>query len=53
LNPFFYLIDGFRFGIYGVSDVSPWISLLISSAVTLALTLVTLRLIAIGWRIRG
>jgi len=53
LNPFFYLIDGFRFGIYGVSDVSPWISLLISSAVTLTLTLVTLRLIAIGWRIRG
>lgn len=28
LNPFFYLIDGFRYGFFGVGDVSPWISLL-------------------------
>ena len=27
LNPFFYMIDGFRHGFFGVSDVSPWISL--------------------------
>lgn len=27
LNPFFYLIDGFRYGFFGVGDVSPWISL--------------------------
>ena len=25
-NPFFYMIDGFRFGFFGVSDVSPWLS---------------------------
>ena len=27
LNPFFYMIDGFRRGFFGVSDVSPWLSL--------------------------
>lgn len=53
LNPFFYLIDGFRFGIYGVSDVSPWMSLSISAAFAIALTLLTLRLLATGWRVRG
>ena len=29
LNPFFYMIDGFRYGFFGVSDVSPWLSLAI------------------------
>ncbi|MGA8010422.1 MAG: ABC transporter permease [Thiomonas sp.] len=28
LNPFFYLIDGFRYGFFGAGDVSPWVSLL-------------------------
>eukprot|EP01034_Spumella_vulgaris_P030621 gene30621-37865_t len=27
LNPFFYMIDGFRYGFFGQSDVSPWLSL--------------------------
>lgn len=27
LNPFFYMIDGFRYGFFGVSDASPWLSL--------------------------
>ena len=27
LNPFFYLVDGLRYGFFGVSDVSPWICL--------------------------
>ncbi|RZI92140.1 MAG: metal-dependent hydrolase, partial [Rubrivivax sp.] len=26
LNPFFYMIDGFRYGFFGVSDTSPWLS---------------------------
>jgi ABC-2 type transport system permease protein len=30
LNPFFYMIDGFRYGFFGVSDVSPWLSLPLS-----------------------
>ena len=28
-NPFFYMIDGFRYGFFGQSDVSPWLSLLL------------------------
>jgi ABC-2 type transport system permease protein len=35
-NPFFYLIDGFRYGFFGVSDVAPGISLFVL-AVSLAL----------------
>jgi len=27
LNPFFYMIDGFRYGFFGMSDVSPLASL--------------------------
>ena len=28
-NPFFYMIDGFRYGFFGISDTSPWNSLVI------------------------
>jgi ABC-2 type transport system permease protein len=31
LNPFFYMIDGFRYGFFGVSDVNPWYSLMFNS----------------------
>ena len=51
-NPFFYLIDGFRYGAFGVSDVPPLVSLLFSLAATALVLLLTHRLIAIGWRIR-
>lgn len=53
LNPFFYLIDGFRFGMYGVSDVSPWLSLAISASAVTGLTWLTLALIARGWRLKA
>lgn len=52
LNPFFYMIDGFRYGFFGVSDVSPWLSL---GIVTLALGVVAslaLRLLQVGYKIR-
>jgi ABC-2 type transport system permease protein len=29
-NPFFYIIDGVRFGVLGVSDSSPWLGLVVS-----------------------
>lgn len=51
-NPFFYLIDGFRYGVFGQADVSPWTSLLIALAATLLLLLLSHQLIARGWRIR-
>ncbi len=51
-NPFFYMIDGFRYGFFGVSDVSPWVSLGIVAGAALALAAVTLRLLASGWKLR-
>jgi len=38
LNPVFYLIDGMRFGMLGVSDAPPWLGLGVSVAVTLAVS---------------
>ncbi len=52
LNPFFYLIDGFRRGFFGVSDVSPWASLAIVAGTTLAVSLLALHLLRIGYKIR-
>jgi ABC-2 type transport system permease protein len=53
LNPFFYLIDGFRYGFFGVGDVSPWVSLSVSAGFAVALLVLTHQLIASSWRIRS
>jgi len=52
LNPFFYMIDGFRRGFFGVSDVSPWLSLAVVGASFLAVAALTLRLLASGYKLR-
>jgi ABC-2 type transport system permease protein len=51
-NPFFYIIDGFRAGFFGVSDVSPWLSLAVVSASLLAVCALGLHLLRIGYKIR-
>lgn len=51
-NPIFYMIDGFRFGFFGVSDVSPWLSLLVVSGFFLLLSGVTLYLLKTGYKLR-
>ncbi len=51
-NPFFYMIDGFRYGFFAQSDVSPWTSLVV---VTLALAVVSgiaLTLLRRGYKLR-
>ncbi len=53
LNPFFYMIDGFRYGFFGVSDVSPWLSLGIVSATLATVSAVAIHLLRIGYKIRG
>jgi len=53
LNPFFYMIDGFRFGFFGVSDTSPWLSLLIVGAALLVAGGLAVHLLRIGYKIRG
>jgi ABC-2 type transport system permease protein len=53
LNPFFYMIDGFRYGFFGVSDASPWLSLgIVGSALTFV-SLVAMHLLRIGYKIRS
>jgi ABC-2 type transport system permease protein len=52
LNPFFYLIDGFRRGFFGASDVNPWLSLGVVSTATLGVALLALHLLRIGYKIR-
>ena len=52
LNPFFYAIDGFRYGFFGQSDVSPWRSLAFASAAFGALSLITLHLLRRGYKLR-
>ncbi len=53
LNPFFYMIDGFRFGFFGVSDVSPWLSLGVVGAAFLVVSAVAVQLLRTGYKIRG
>ncbi len=53
LNPFFYMIDGFRHGFFGVSDVSPWLSLAIVGSALLLVGGLALHLLRIGYKIRG
>ncbi|MEO5691862.1 MAG: ABC transporter permease [Usitatibacter sp.] len=52
LNPFFYAIDGFRYGFFGHSDVSPWLSLAIASGAFAALSWLTLLLLRGGYKLR-
>jgi ABC-2 type transport system permease protein len=52
-NPFFYMIDGFRYGFFGVSDISPWVSFGIVAAAAVALAIGTLSLLARGWKLRN
>jgi ABC-2 type transport system permease protein len=52
VNPFFYMIDGFRYGFFGASDVPPWHSLAIVCGAFVALSSATLALLARGWKLR-
>ncbi len=53
LNPFFYMIDGFRYGCFGVSDVSPWLSLSVVGAVLALVSVVAVQLLRSGYKLRG
>jgi ABC-2 type transport system permease protein len=53
LNPFFYMIDGFRYGFFGVSDVSPWLSLGVVGVALLLVSVLAVHLLRIGYKIRS
>ena len=52
LNPFFYAIDGFRYGFFGQSDVDPWASLGFATLALAALSWMTLQLLRRGYKLR-
>ncbi len=51
-NPFFYMIDGFRYGFIGHSDVGPWRSLIFVSIFLIVLAALALRMLASGYKLR-
>ncbi len=52
MNPFFYMIDGFRRGFFGVSDVSPWLSLGVVASSLAAVTALAVGLLKSGYKLR-
>jgi ABC-2 type transport system permease protein len=52
LNPFFYMIDGFRRGFFGVSDASPWLSLGVVGGSFLFVASLALYLLKSGYKLR-
>lgn len=52
-NPFFYMIDGFRYGFFGVSDVAPVVSLGVVAAALMVLAATTLALLKSGYKLRS
>ena len=51
-NPFFYMIDGFRYGFFGQSDVNPLISVAIVSAFFAIFATIAIQLLKSGYKLR-
>ena len=51
-NPFFYMIDGFRHGFFGQSDISPWTSLAVVTAFFAVLAVAAIHLLRNGYKLR-
>jgi len=51
-NPFFYMIDGFRYGFFGQSDIAPMISLTITGAFLAIFSIVALQMLKCGYKLR-
>jgi ABC-2 type transport system permease protein len=52
-NPVFYMIDGFRYGFFGISDVSPWQSLAVVGTCFVVLAVMTLSFLQSGYKLRA
>ena len=51
-NPFFYMVDGFRYGFFGVSDFDPAASLAVVSGFLFAVSWLCLALLKSGYKLR-
>ena len=52
-NPVFYMIDGFRFGFFGASDVAPVTSLTVVAVSFIVVALITLAMLRSGYKLRS
>ncbi|RBI75842.1 multidrug ABC transporter permease [Roseovarius sp. TE539] len=52
-NPIFYMIDGVRYGVIGVSDGSPWTGLAVGIGATLAISVIAWWMFARGYRLKA
>lgn len=52
-NPFFYMIDGFRYGFFAQGDISPWVSLVVVSLFLIGLAWGCLKMLKSGYKLRG
>ncbi len=52
-NPFFYMVDGFRYGFFAQADVSPWISLVVVMVALLIASAISLTMLERGYKIRN
>lgn len=53
VNPVFYLIDGLRFGMIGVSDSSPWLGMAVCGGATLVVGAATWQMLRTGYRLKA
>jgi ABC-2 type transport system permease protein len=51
-NPFFYMIDGFRYGFFGQSDVDPWTSFAIVAVFFVVLVVLAVQMLKSGYKLR-
>jgi ABC-2 type transport system permease protein len=52
-NPFFYMVDGFRYGFFAQADVSVYLSLLVTTVFLILVSVINLILLHKGVKIRG
>lgn len=52
INPFFYMIDGFRYGFFGKSDIDPLVSFAIVAVFFALLASLAVRLLRTGYKLR-
>ncbi len=52
-NPFFYMIDGFRYGFFGVSDINPAVSIIVTAFALMLLSMLTIFMLKRGYKLRG
>jgi ABC-2 type transport system permease protein len=53
INPFFYMIDGFRYGFIDHADVVPWVGVVVMAVVNFLLWLVCYGMFARGYKLKA